>query len=189
MIAIENTLVSDEVIDQQFVCNLNACKGVCCIKGDGGAPLEDEELGYLDDLYDRIEPYLDEVGKQEIAKQGRYTVETETGKFVTPLVDGGPCVYVTYENGVTKCGIERAWEDGKIDFRKPVSCHLYPIRIKQLDEYEAVNYEKWQICEAACTLGEELKVPVYKFVKEALIRKYGEDWYATLEATVEHLNK
>lgn len=190
MLIINNTVISNDVIEEQFVCNLTACKGACCVKGDGGATLEEHEMGILDDIYPLVEPYLTPEGKAAIEQQGHYVLDNELG-FTTPLINGGPCAYVIYDElGIAKCGIQKAFEDGIIDFPKPVSCHLYPIRIKQLNsQFEAVNYERWSICKAACKLGKQLKVPVYVFLKEPLIRKYGPDFYQQLDAAAQHLKK
>jgi hypothetical protein len=193
MIVIDDILVSDLVIENQFVCDLNKCKGACCIEGDGGAPLEKEELKILDDIYDIIEPYMSEQGKQAVAEKGRYVEEADdeyTG-FGTPLIGNtGACAYVTYdEKGITKCTIEQAFLEGKIDFKKPISCHLYPIRVKEYKTVTAVNYEVWDICSPACTLGAQLKVPTYQFVKEALVRKFGEEFYVQLEGAAQFKNK
>ncbi len=186
MIAIDNKLVSDEVIEEHFVCDLNKCKGGCCEDGDAGAPLEKQELKHLDKMLPEILPYLSNEGKKEIEKQGRYLYDQEFG-WVTPTINGGICAYGTRdENGIIKCGIEQAYLDGKIKWKKPISCHLYPIKtnVSRLDpEMEYVNYEPRQsLCRPACKLGKQLKVPVYKFLKEPLIKKYGKDFYEALEA-------
>jgi hypothetical protein len=191
MIAIDNKLVSDEIIEEQFVCDLNKCKGGCCVDGDAGAPLTKEELDKLNEVYDAVLPYLDEENKRELQKQGRYVYDKEFG-WVTPTIASKVCVYgITDNNGIVKCGIEQAYNDGKVNWKKPISCHLYPIRIKlsrnKLTEY--VNYEpREDLCSAACALGKKLKVPVYVFLKEAIIRKYGVEFYETLEATAKHLD-
>lgn len=181
MIAIKDTLISEDVLDQAFVCDLSKCKGACCVEGDSGAPLEDSELSVLEEVYPFVKPYLRKEGVEAIEEQGTSVQDPLDDEWVTPLVNGAECAYVIFENGVTKCGIEKAWEHGKIDFRKPISCHLYPIRITKYASYEAVNYHKWQICSPACDLGKELQVPVYKFTKDSLVRKYGEEWYTELE--------
>ncbi len=181
MIIIEDKIISDAVIEEEFVCNLQACKGVCCVEGDGGAPLAESEVAILDDIYSIVSPYLTEAGRSVIAEQGRY-VPNEEGGFSTPLINGGACAYLRFdEAGIAKCQIEKAWEDGKIDFKKPISCHLYPIRATRYDRFVALNYFEWDICDPACVLGKALKVPVYRFLKEPLIRAYGEDFYAQLE--------
>src|SRR5437763_1379585 len=182
MIAIGEVLVSEEIIEKRFVCDLQACKGACCVKGDYGAPLEDDELPVMDRIYEDVKPYLTSEGIKAIEKQGKYLLYEEK-EWVTPLIKGRECAYTIFENGTAKCGIEKAYFEGKTDFRKPVSCHLYPIRINKMkNQVEAVNYDRWNICNPACKLGDTLKVPVYKFLKDSLIRKYGEDWYAKLEA-------
>ncbi|MBK5285224.1 MAG: DUF3109 family protein [Bacteroidia bacterium] len=179
MIAIGNTLVSEDLLEKKFVCDLNACKGACCVKGDFGAPLEKDELPVLNDIFDKVKPFLSERGIKAIEKQGKY-VRFEKDEWVTPLVEGKECAYTVFENGIAKCGIEKANQAGIIDFRKPVSCHLYPVRITRKKGFDAVNYDKWSVCNAACKLGEELKVPVYKFLETSLVRKYGQEWYDQL---------
>lgn len=185
MILIEDKiLVSLEVIEEQFLCNLDACKGACCWEGDSGAPLEPEELETLDKIYETVKPYLRPEGIKAIEEQGKY-VFIEKGAYkehATPLVDNAACAYMTIDKkGIAKCGIEEAYRDGKIDFYKPMSCHLYPIRITEYGDVDAVNYERWDICSAACTAGKKAKLPVYQFLKEPLIRKYGEKVYNELD--------
>ncbi|MFK7900848.1 MAG: DUF3109 family protein [Cyclobacteriaceae bacterium] len=181
IIEIDDQLVSEEIADQYFVCDLGKCKGACCVEGDLGAPLEEEELAILDDEYARIEQFLTEEGKQTIAKEGRYVLDDE-GDFSTTLINGKACAYVTYDdNGTTKCGIEQAHLAGETTFHKPISCHLYPIRVTKLaDGLEALNYDRWPICDEARTCGLSLKVPLYQFVRGPLIRKYGQAWYDKL---------
>jgi hypothetical protein len=187
-VQIGDTIVSGEVISRQFVCDLEKCKGACCVAGESGAPLEEDELGVLDDIYDKVKPYLRKEGKAAIRKYGKYLVDSD-GDWVTPLVNGkDECAYTIFENGVAKCGIEKAWEEGAVSFQKPISCHLYPIRINKLKSgVEALNYHKWDLCKAACALGKKLDVPVYVFLKTPLIRRYGKAWYRELELAVEHL--
>jgi len=189
MIAIKNTLVSEEVIEKQFVCDLNACKGACCVKGDYGAPLEKEELDMLDKVYDKVKPYLTEEGVKAIEKQGKYLLY-ERKEWVTPLIKGKECAYTVFEKGIAKCAIEKAYYDGKIEWKKPISCHLFPIKTKKTKEFELVNYEpREDLCAPACVLGKKLKVPTYIFLKEALVRKYGEEFYGALEeAAKRHQN-
>ena len=186
MIAIDNVLISDAIIEEQFVCDLNKCKGGCCVDGDAGAPLEDAELQELDAVYEAVLPYLTAESQQQLETQGRYVFNNEYG-WVTPTIDSKICVYgITDKNGIVKCGIEQAYNDGKIGWRKPISCHLFPIRIKQSrnKKTEYVNYQpREDLCSAACTLGKKLKVPVYVFLKDAITRKYGPTFYETLEAT------
>lgn len=175
-------LISDEVVEEHFICDLNKCKGGCCEDGDAGAPLEKEELGELHRFYEMIKPYLTPEGMTVIDVQGKYVYDQEFG-FVTPTIGGKMCAYgARDEKGIIKCGIEQAFNDGKITWKKPISCHLFPIRIKKTRSYEMVNYEPREtLCSAACVLGKQLKVPVYRFLKEPLIRKYGEEFYDVLQ--------
>jgi hypothetical protein len=187
MIEIGKTLVSLDVVEKQFVCDLNACKGACCIHGDSGAPLEDGEETILEEIYDDVEPYLTEKGKKAIKKYGKWLVDSD-GDKVTPLVGGNKeCAYTIFENDIAFCGIEKAYRDGKVKWAKPVSCHLYPIRITNGKRNVLVNYEKWDICKPACACGEKLQVPVYKFVKNALVRKFGKEWYRQLELAADYI--
>lgn len=180
MIQLGKTLVSEEIIKNDFVCNLAACKGACCVAGDAGAPVEKDETEILEAIYKKVKPLLRKKGVAAIEKQGVYIV-TEHGDYETPLIDGQECAYVIFDGKTALCGIEQAYNQGLITWKKPVSCHLYPIRVNDYSEFAAVNYDRWEICDDACTLGKELQVPVYKFVKEALIRKFGSDWYNDLE--------
>ena len=181
MFQLGKTIVSEDIIEKDFVCNLSACKGACCIDGDAGAPLDKEETQILKDIYPKVKPFLRKEGIEAIESQGTH-ITTDFGDLETPLINNVDCAYVIFdEKNTALCGIEEAYNQGEISWKKPVSCHLYPIRIKEYSEFSAVNYDKWEICDDACTLGKELQVPVYKFVKEALIRKFGEDWYTELE--------
>jgi hypothetical protein len=184
MIAIDDILVSDEIVEEQFVCDLTKCKGACCVDGDAGAPLENSELRELDKVFNEVVPYLTEEGKSELFRHGKYVYDREFG-WVTPTISNGMCAYGTVDrNGVVKCGIEQAYNDGKINWKKPVSCHLFPIRIKKTKSAELVNYEpREDLCQAACALGKSLKVPVYQFLKEPIIRKYGQEFFDALHAS------
>lgn len=190
MIAIENVLVSDMIAEEQFVCDLTKCKGGCCEDGDAGAPLEVAELDELINHYDTIAEYMNEEGRREVQRQGKYLYDREFG-WVTPTVNGKICAYGYKDQlGIVKCSIEQAYNDGKLDWKKPISCHLFPIRIKKsMDgKTDYANYEpRKDLCAAACKLGKKLKVPVYIFLKDAIIRKYGVEFYETLEATAKHL--
>lgn len=188
MIVIDNVLISDEIVEEQFVCDLHKCKGGCCVDGDAGAPLERKELKELNAAYAEVEDYLTEEGRQQIEKDGKYIYDAEFG-WVTPVLANGMCVYGTIDkSGIVKCGIEQAYNDGKLTWKKPISCHLFPIRIKKTKKADLVNYEPREgLCDPACALGQQLKVPVYKFLKEPLIRKYGDEFYTALEATALHL--
>lgn len=185
MILVGDTIVSDEIKEQFFVCDLSKCKGACCVEGDYGAPLEAGEAEKLAEIYDVVKPYLSKEGIAAIEEQGTATVDPD-GDECTPTIADRECAYAFYdEKGMLKCGIEQAYIDGKTDWKKPISCHLYPIRIAKYDHYDALNYHRWHICSPACTLGRELAVPLYVFLKDALIRKYGEDWYAELLHEIE----
>ena len=181
MIAIENTLVSDDLISKEFVCNISKCKGECCVAGEAGAPLEKKEVIWLKKNYSKIKPFLSSKGIASIEQQG-VSVKGLDGDLETPLVEGKECAYTVFsENGTASCGIEKAYKQGVVDYQKPISCHLYPVRVQEYEELIAVNYHSWSVCSDACSLGAELKIPVYQFVKTALIRKFGMDWYLALE--------
>lgn len=185
MMKVGEILVSDEIRDREFVCDLQKCKGACCVEGDYGAPLDAEELQILEDIYPAVKPYLTAKGIETIEKEGTHTIDDD-GDYCTPIIEGRECAYAVYDKkGILKCGIEQAWSDGKISWKKPISCHLYPIRVSRLKHFEALNYDKWSICSPACQLGKELQVPVYKFLKDPLTRKYGAEWYAELERVIE----
>jgi hypothetical protein len=182
MINIDNTIISEDVFERKFVCDLNACKGECCVAGESGAPLEKEELPIMDRILDKVKPYLNKKGLKAIEKHGPYVLDSD-GDYTTTLVaKEKECAFVIFdENKIAKCAIEMAHKDGIIDWQKPISCHLYPIRITHHRTYDAVNYHKWNVCKPACACGEKLDVPVYKFLKAPLIRQYGKAWYKKLE--------
>ena len=185
MFQIGKTLVSEAIIDEEFVCNLSACKGACCVEGEAGAPLSEDEAQWLERNQSKIEAFLPENGQRALKAQGPF-IRTESGEYETPLVDGKECAYTQFEpDGSAHCGIERAHKAGAVELRKPISCHLYPVRVQDYSEFSAVNYHRWPICSDACTLGASLKVPVYQFVKDALIRKFGHDWYQELSLVAE----
>lgn len=180
MIQIGRTLISEELFTEAFQCDLEACKGACCVEGDAGAPLELEEADLLEQEYAAIAPYLIEEGRKAIEVQG-WSVIDDDGDLGTPLVNGGACAYAVFEDGKALCGIEQAWKAGATAFRKPVSCHLYPVRIQSYQSFDAINYHRWNICSPACALGRALQQPVFVFLKDALIRRFGTEWYAELE--------
>lgn len=185
MIKVGEVLVSDDIKEKEFVCNLTKCKGACCVEGDFGAPLNEDELAILKEIYPQVKPYLSQAGIDVIEKEGTHTID-EDGEFCTPIIAGRECAYAIYDDkNILKCGIEQAYNDGKIGYKKPISCHLYPIRVTQKKNFEALNYNKWHICSDACTLGKELQVPLYKFLKEPLVRKYGQAWYDELVSIIE----
>jgi len=193
MIAIQDKLVSDDIVKEAFLCDLNACKGACCWEGDFGAPITKEEEHKIEAIYSEVAPYLTEAGKQCIEENGisqRY-VDQDRTILGTPILKSGACAFMTYKNGIAQCGIEAAFLDKKIDYRKPISCHLYPIRVLSQPElgFEALNYDRWDICKAACANGKKEKLPVYKFAKNALVRKYGLEFYEELDAAATHLKE
>lgn len=185
MIEIGKTLISTELLEEHFVCDLNKCKGECCIAGDYGAPLDKSELKEIEKYYPTVKPLLQNRAIKSIEEQGLY-VKDDEGDWVTPLINGNEeCAFTIFENGIAKCSFEKAYYDGQIPWKKPISCHLYPVRIKKLKNYDALNYDRWDVCAPACKLGKSLKVPVYQFLKESLTRKYGEEWYNELTIAAE----
>jgi hypothetical protein len=180
MIAIGNTLISEEILTECFCCNIQRCMGNCCIEGDAGAPLEKEEIQILEKTIEKIKPFMSKEGAESLVATGVYTFDFYKN-LVTPLVNGKECVFTIFKKGIAYCAIEAAYETGEIDFQKPVSCHLYPIRISKFSDYEAVNIHKWSVCSDAWKEGKEKGIPVYKFLRKPLIRKYGEEWYNQLE--------
>ena len=186
MIAIQSTLISDDICDVKFICDLEKCHGACCVEGDAGAPLEVEENSLIEDAMDEIKPYMVPHGIEVIEKNGVFDYDM-FGHFVTPLVHDRECAFVYFEEGTARCAIEKAFLDGKIAFVKPVSCHLYPIRVSGYQGFEALNYHDWPICDVALIKGKVKDVPLYVFLKDALIRKYGKDWYEQLVETINRL--
>lgn len=189
MVQIDDVVVSLDVFREKFICNLDACKGQCCIEGDAGAPLEEEEVAELEKVLPVIWDQLSSQAREIIDRQGVCYTDQD-GDLVTSIVNGKDCVFTCYdEKGCCYCAIEKAYRDGKVDFYKPVSCHLYPIRVGNYGPYKAVNYHRWDVCKAAVILGQKENVPVYKFLKEPLIRKFGEAWYNEMESVAEELRK
>jgi hypothetical protein len=188
LVEIQDKIVSTQIFERQFVCDLTACKGACCIEGNGGAPVTKEEVDIIEASLDKVLPYMRPEGIAAIEAQG-VVYEDEDFEPATTLVNGKECAFVYFDQTNTaKCAIEKAHREGQIDFIKPISCHLYPIRTKQFNEYTALNYEKWDICEPACACGEKLDVPVYKFLKEPLIRAFGPEFYTELEIVSRELD-
>jgi Fe-S-cluster containining protein len=189
MILIGDILISDDLIEEQFLCNLSACKGACCWEGDWGAPLEREELYTLENIYEAVRPFLSDEDIATIEAKGLFTYFEDPKMYGTSLQPDGACVFMVRDDlGVAKCGIEQAYLAGQTDFRKPISCHLYPVRVSKNEEngFEALNYDRWDICSAACELGKEKKLPVFQFVREALIRRYGAEFFEELEAAAQY---
>ncbi len=188
MIQIDNTIVSLDLLEQFFCCDLTTCKGICCIEGDSGAPIEQSEIAEIERILPIIWDNLSDKAKQVINKQGICYTDIE-GDIVTSIVDGKECVFSYTENGICKCVIEKAFKEGKSNFYKPISCHLYPIRITEYKTFTAVNYHKWDICKCAKLYGEKHKVPAYEFLKDSLIRRFGKNWYEQLKQIAELYNK
>lgn len=189
LVEVKDKVVSTEVFRRKFVCDLNACKGACCVEGDAGAPLKKEEVTIIEDNLEKIKPYMRPEGIDAVQKQGVSYLDQEN-EPVTTLINGGECAFVFFdEKGITKCSIEQAYLDGKIDYKKPISCHLYPIRVKKYNDFEALAYDEWDICKPACACGEELDVPVYKFLREPLIRAYGQAFFDELLIVDEEFQK
>jgi len=188
MLQIQDTIVSLDLLDECFVCDLSVCKGICCVEGDAGAPVEESEIVRLEKALPVIWDDLSPAAKKVIEKQGLVYRDVE-GEYVTSIVDGADCIFTYYdENGYCKCAIEKAFHEGKIDFCKPVSCHLYPVRVARYQGFRAVNYHRWRLCGAAVALGKKQGVKVYQFLKEPLIRKFGEEWYEMLSVAAKELS-
>ena len=188
MIQIDDKIISLDIFEKHFACDLQECKGVCCVEGDSGAPLLDEEKSIIEKNIYLIKTNMSSEGKTQLKKQGATIVDFE-GDLTTPLVNGRECIYVIKENGINKCAIEKTYNQKKIDFKKPISCHLFPIRIQQYADFEAINYEEIKICNPACECGKKFKIPLYVFLKEALVRKYGSEWYNELLLAARELRK
>lgn len=190
MILVGDVVLSDDIKENFFVCDLEACKGACCVEGDSGAPLEDEETKILEEIYPLVKDYITAEGRQVIEAQGTWVIDSDGDKVTPTLGANRECAYALYDaRGILKCGIEQAYLDGKTSWKKPISCHLYPIRVTKYDQYDALNYNRWHICDPACQLGKSLQVPLYAFLKDALVRKYGEAWYAELVEDIEGSKK
>lgn len=180
LVEIDDKLVSTQLFEQKFICDLNACKGACCVHGDAGAPLNYEEVDQIEEDLEHILPYMRPEGIAAVEKTGVFYMDQD-GEPVTTLVNGAECAFVYFdENNITKCAIEKAFLEGKTTFKKPISCHLYPIRVKKFNEYEALNFDHWDICAPACACGEQLNVPVYRFLKEPIIRAWGVPFFEEL---------
>ena len=180
LVEIDDKIVSTDLFSEKFVCDLSKCKGACCVKGNGGAPLTEKEVELIEDNLEQIKPFMSEKGIHTIKDEGVYYLDEEDAP-ATKLIDKKECCFVYFDNSNTaKCSIETAYKSGEIDFNKPQSCHLYPIRIKEFTEFTALNYEEWDICAPACNLGQSLKVPVYKFLQEPITRVFGSSFFNEL---------
>lgn len=184
MIVVDNTILSDDIFEEYFMCNLSACKGFCCVEGDAGAPLDEEEISVLEDSIEAIKPYMCRQGVDSIDISGVFDYDME-GHLVTPLINDSACAFVYYDAGIAKCAIEKAYMENKIKFKKPISCHLYPIRISSHLHYDALNYHRWPICKSACEYGKTQQLTIFEFLKEPLIRKYGKRWYQKVQKEAE----
>ncbi|HDZ41066.1 MAG TPA: DUF3109 family protein [Bacteroidetes bacterium] len=188
MLSLGKTIISSAIFEEKFACDLKKCRGHCCLQGDSGAPLEEEEARLLDKLWPVLKHYMRPEGIRAVEEQGTSLIDSD-GDQVTPLIGKAECAYTRYDNGIYYCAIEKAWEEKKISFRKPVSCHLFPIRIKKYEEFDAVNYEELKICRPALNRGKAENVPVYRFLEEALIRVYGRAWYDELLAAAAEISR
>ncbi len=189
LIEIEDKVISTQIFEKNFVCDLSACKGQCCVSGDSGAPISVEEISILEDEIDEIKPFMTKRGIKVIENQGVFYVDQENEK-VTSLIDEKECAFVSFnKEGIAQCSIEMAYKEGKTTLKKPISCHLFPIRVKKFKAFTALNYSKWDICEPACECGEKLKVPVFIFLKDALIRAFGRRFFSELLAVNKEITK
>lgn len=191
MLAIGDILINEDILSEKFACNVQVCQGACCWEGDWGAPLEAQEIEVLQQIRELLRPFLRDEGNAIIDSEGVAVYYPEPNKDGTPLVDNRDCAYLApSQNGIAKCGIEQAFEAGVIEFKKPISCHLYPIRHEEDNRlgFRALNYDRWDICAPACTKGEKLGIRVYAFAKEALIRKFGKTFFTELDAIANDLN-
>lgn len=189
MLQIDDTIISLDLVEERFVCDLVSCKGICCVEGDAGAPLEQDEIEKLNEVLPHVWDDLPKSSQKVIKKQGVFYIDDDN-EPVTSIVNGKECVFAYKEKtGIWKCSIEKAYKEGRIDFYKPISCHLYPVRIQKYKELTAVNVHRWNVCECARTNGKNLNVPVYRFLKDSLIRKFGAEWYEQLETAARELNK
>lgn len=189
MFQIGDTIIASDIIEENFLCDLSACKGECCVEGDSGAPLEDEEVRIIEELLPQVWDDLSPEAQALIKEQG-VAYKDSDGEMVTSIVNGKDCVFTYYdEKGICKCAIEKAHKEGRVDFYKPISCHLYPIRLQRYKEFMAVNYHRWRVCKPAVALGNKNGLKIYQFLKEPLIRRFGEDWYNELRIIAEEYGK
>lgn len=188
MFQIKDTIIASDIIEENFLCDLSVCKGECCVEGDSGAPLEEDEVKKIEDLLPRVWNDLSPAAQAVIQQQG-VAYRDSDGDMVTSIVNGKDCVFTYYdEKGICKCTIEKAYREGNTDFYKPISCHLYPIRLQKYKDFTAVNYHRWSVCKAAVLLGNKEGLKIYQFLKEPLIRRFGEDWYNELTLVAETVN-
>lgn len=187
MIEIDDKIVSADLLRECFACDLSQCEGICCVEGSAGAPLEAEEIGELETEYEHFKPFMTPEGIESVERQG-FAVLDEEGDLTTPLVRDAECAYACREDGITLCAIEKAWREGRTPFRKPISCHLYPIRlVKFSNGAVGLNYHRWNVCAPARECGRKLGIPVYKALREPIVRRFGEEFYKALEAAETYL--
>lgn len=181
MIEIDDKIVSADLLREGFLCDIAQCKGICCVEGNAGAPLDIDEVDILEEEWENYRPYMTQEGIEAVERQG-FMVVDEDGDYTTPLINDAECAYAYTENGVTLCAIEKAWLEGKTPFRKPISCHLYPIRLMHFSNGTiGLNYHRWSVCASARQCGAKMGIPVYKSLREAIIRRFGEEFYSQLE--------
>lgn len=188
MLRIDDKIFSFDILEKKFKCDLSYCCGNCCRYGDSGAPLTDEEVLILDDIWPEVRPYLRNEGIEAIENEGTSIVDFENDR-VTPLVGNEECAYAVLDGNIYMCGIERAWHDNKINFRKPLSCHLFPVRIRKFRDFVAVNYQELSVCSSARDCGEKEDILVYQFLKEPLIRAFGQELYDELCLAAEEMKR
>lgn len=189
MIEIDGKIVSIELFKENFMCDLEACKGMCCVEGAAGAPVTDEEIETLKEKYEIYKPYMKPEGIETIKEEGFSVLDYESEE-TTPLINGRECAYSYEEDGVTLCAIEKAWFEGEIEFRKPISCHLYPIRVlRYRNGGKGLNYQRWSVCDPAVECGNRLKKPVFRALKEPIVRAWGEDFYDEMEDIYKNLTE
>ncbi|MFI3305183.1 MAG: DUF3109 family protein [Rikenellaceae bacterium] len=187
MIEIDDKIVSLDILRDHFLCDITKCKGICCVEGNAGAPLEVDEVDTLEEQYELYKPYMTAEGIESVERQG-FMVIDEDGDYTTPLVDDAECAYAYAEGGVTLCAVEKAWLEGKCSFRKPISCHLYPIRLINFSSGGVgLNYHRWSVCRSACENGKKQGVPLYKSLREPIVRRFGEEFYEALESAAQML--
>lgn len=186
MLIVDDCIISDNLADVRFCCDLAVCKGACCVEGDCGAPLDKEEIPILERIYPAVKPYMTEEGVEAVEREGFSSIDVD-GLPCTPLVNNRECAYAVVEDGLTLCAIEKAWRDGKVDFQKPISCHLYPVRIEDFGEFKAVNYHEWDICRCAVKKGRGEGFPLYRYLETPLVRRFGQEWYDELCQQCENL--
>ena len=187
MIEIDGVIVSTDILTEPFACDLAQCKGICCVEGNAGAPLEAEEVDILEAEYDTYKDYMKPEGREVVEREGFMIVDSE-GDLTTPLINEAECAYSYEKNGMTLCAIERAWKEGRTSFRKPISCHLYPIReVRFSNGTVGLNYHRWNVCRGAVICGKRAGIPVYKSVKEAIVRRFGDEFYDALTQAEEYV--